>query len=92
MERREILIFKAKETPKENPSYKCLSLIMSYSVIRVNKKYYAQSLLEECKYKIEKTKIKSLINNDLDPSSPDESDSEFDNGSNNGADNDESND
>ena len=34
--------FQGKKVPKENESYKCLSLIMLYSVIRVNKKYYPQ--------------------------------------------------
>ena len=32
--------FQGKEVPKENASYKCLSLIMLDSVIIVNKKYY----------------------------------------------------
>ena len=36
--------------------YKCLSLIMVDSVIRANKKYYPQILLEECKYEIKRTK------------------------------------
>ena len=39
--------FQGKKVPKENASYKCLSLIMLNSVIRVNKKYYPQTLLEE---------------------------------------------
>ena len=30
--------FQGKKVPKENASYKCLSLIMLHSVIRVNKK------------------------------------------------------
>ena len=41
--------FQGKKGPKENASYKCISLIMLNSVIRVNKKYYTQTLLEECK-------------------------------------------
>ena len=41
----------AKKVPKENASYKCLSLIMLDCVIRVNKKYYPQKLLEECNKK-----------------------------------------
>ena len=53
-------------------------------VIRANKKY-PQTLLEECKYEIKKIKMENLINDDLDPSSSDESDSEFDNGSDNEA-------
>ena len=34
--------FQGKKVPKENASYKRLSLIMLDSVIRVNKKYYPQ--------------------------------------------------
>ena len=77
-----------KKIPKENASYKCLSLITLDFVIRANKKYYPQTLLEECKYEIKKNKMENLINDDLDPSSSDESNNESDNGS----DNDESND
>ena len=42
--------FQGIKIPKENTSYKCLSLIMLDSVIRANKKNYPQTLLEECKY------------------------------------------
>ena len=45
-------IFQGQKLPKENASYKCISLIMLDSVIRVNKQYYPQTLLEECKYVI----------------------------------------
>ena len=76
--------FQGKKVPKENASYKCLSLIMLDSVIRVNKKYYPQTLLEECKYAVRKNKIENLINDDLDLSSSDESDNESDNGTENG--------
>ena len=58
------------------------------SVIRVNKKYYSQTLLEECKYAMRKNKIENLINDDLDLSSSDESDNESDNKSDNESDND----
>ena len=37
-----------KKMPKENASYKCLSLIMLDCVIRGNKKH-PKTLLEECK-------------------------------------------
>ena len=66
--------FQGKIVPEENASYKCLSLIMLDSVIRMNKKYYPQTLLEECKYVIRKNKMENLFNNDLNLSSPDESD------------------
>ena len=79
--------FQMKKIPKENAPYKCLSLIMLDSVIRANKKYYPETLLEECKYEIKKTKIENFINDDLDLSSSDESDNESDNQSDNGSDN-----
>ena len=60
---------------------------MSDSVIRVNKKYYPQTFLEECKYVIRENKMENLINDDLDLSSPDESDNESDNKSDNEFDN-----
>ena len=75
--------FQDKKVPQENASYKCLSLIMLDSVIRSNKKFYPQTLLEECKYVIRKNKMENLINNDLSLSSSDESNSENDNESDN---------
>ena len=77
--------FQGKKVPKENASYKSLSLIMLDFVIRVSKKYYRQTRLEECKYEIKKNKMENLINGDLDSSSSDnEADSDE-------SDNDESN-
>ena len=55
---------KSKKTPKENASYKCFSLVMLDSLIRVSKNYYPQTLLEECKYEIKKVKMENLINDD----------------------------
>ena len=42
-----------------------MTLIMLDSVVRVSEKYYPQTLLEECKYEIKKTKLENLINDDL---------------------------
>ena len=53
--------FQGKKVLKEIASYKCLSLIMLDSVIRVNKKYYPQSLLEECKYETKRNKMETLL-------------------------------
>ena len=50
------------------------------------------TVLEEFKDVIRKNKMENLINDDLDPSSSDESDNEFDNGSDNESDNDGSSD
>ena len=68
--------FRDKKVLKENATYKCISLIMLDSVIRVNKRYYLQTLLEECKYVIKKNKMENLIDHDLSLSSSDHSDSE----------------
>ena len=79
--------FQGYKIPKETASYKCLSLIVLDYVIRVNKKYYPQTLLEECMYKITRNKVENFINDDLALSlSYNESDNEFDNGSDNGSD------
>ena len=56
-----------------------MSLIMLDSV-RVSKKYYPQTLLEERNYEIKRTKMENLNNDDLDwRSSDDETDNESDN-------------
>ena len=82
--------FQNQKAPKENASYKCISLTMLDSVIIVNKEYYPQTLLEACKYAIRKNKIGNLINHDLSLSSSDESDNESDEGDN-GSDNESDN-
>ena len=66
--------------PKEKAPCKCLSIIVIDSVIEANKKYYPQTLLEECKYTQEKIKIENYINKDLEDS---ESDSDYDSVSDN---------
>ena len=77
-----------KKIPKEKAPCKCLSVIMLDSVIRANKKYYPQTLLEECKYLQEKIKMENVINDDLGKS---ESDSNSNNETKPATDNDESN-
>ena len=54
--------FLNKKIPKEKAPCKCLSIIMIDSIIRVNKKYYPQTLSEESKYIQENTKIENYIN------------------------------
>ena len=46
-------------------------LIMLDSVIKVNKKYYPQTLLVECHYERKMNKMENLIYDDLEPSSSD---------------------
>ena len=61
------------------------------SVIKVNKKYYPQTLLEECKYNIKKNKMENRVDDDFESSSSDESDSEPDSESHSDPDNDSNN-
>ena len=77
--------FHNKKIPKEKALCKCLSIMLN-SVIKVNKKYYLQTLLEECKYTQEKIKIENYINEDLESS---ESDSDSNNETESDIDNDE---
>ena len=79
----------SRKVPKESCTYKCFSLISLDSVIQMGKKYYPQTLLEECKYKLTKKKIEDLITNDFDSSS--ESDSESDSESESESDSESSN-
>ena len=65
--------------PKQKAPCKCLSIIMLDSIIKANKRYYSQTLLEECKYVKEKIKIENLTDDDLEKSESDESDNHFNN-------------
>ena len=65
---KEILItnFHNKKMPKEKSPCKCLLIIMLNSIIKGNKMYYPQTLLEECKYTQENTEIENHIDDDLE--------------------------
>ena len=52
--------------PKEKSPCKCLLIIMLNSIIKGNKMYYPQTLLEECKYTQENTEIENHIDDDLE--------------------------
>ena len=71
--------FHNKKMPKQKAPCKCLSTIMLDSIIKANKRYYSQTLLEECKYVQEKIKIENLTDDDLEKSESDESDNHFNN-------------
>ena len=62
--------------PKENMHYTCIACITIDSVMKMNKKYFLQVYLEECKYKIKKIQMSRFINTELDLDS--DSDSESD--------------
>ena len=61
--------------PKENMHYTCIAWITIDSIIRMDKKYFPQVHLKECKYKIKKIQTSRFINAELDFDS--ESDSEL---------------
>ena len=53
--------FLSDEVPKENEHYACIACITIDSVMRMEKKNYLQVYLEECKYRMEKTKMTKFI-------------------------------
>ena len=70
--------------PKEKAPCKCTSMIMIDSVIKANKRYYPEKLLEECKYIQEKIKTENYIDENLENSesysnSNDKTESDIDN-------------
>ena len=60
--------FQDKKMPKEKAPCNCLSIIMLDSVLKAKKKYYPQTLLEECKYEQKRIKTENLIDDDLEKS------------------------
>ena len=68
--------FQSNKMPKEKARRKSLSIIMLDSVIKAKKKYYPQTLLEECKYEQEKIKMENLIDDDIEKCLLDESDND----------------
>ena len=59
------------------PLYKCVSLISLDSIIKIDKKYYLQTLLQGCVYKVINRKVENIITNfDLSSKSENESDNE----------------
>ena len=70
--------FHNKKIPEEKAPCKCLSIIMLDSVIKVNKKYYPRTFLEECKYVEEKIKNESYIDDDLKSDSDSNEETEYD--------------
>ena len=67
---------KNNKLPEKNKVYKCMSLISLDSIIKINKKYYPQTLLQECVYKLINRKVENIItiiNLDSSSESDDES-------------------
>ena len=68
---------KNNKLPEKNKPYKCVSLISLDSIIKFNKKYYPQTLLQECVYKLINKKVENIITN-INLGSSSESDNELD--------------
>ena len=61
------------EVPKENERYTCIACITINSVMRIERKNYLQFYLEECKYRMKKTKMTVFIESELETESESES-------------------
>ena len=57
--------------------YTCIACITIDSVLRINKKNHPQVYLEECKYKIKKTKMPKFIETELKSDSDSDLDSDL---------------
>ena len=58
--------------PEERVECECIPCISVDSVLKIEKKWYPQVYLEQCKYKVKERKIKNLIDYDLDSDSDSE--------------------
>ena len=63
--------------PKENMHYTCIACITIDSVMRMEKKNYPQVYLEECKYRMKKTKMTKFIEAELKSESESELESDI---------------
>ena len=70
--------FLGDEIPKESMHYTCIACITIDSVMRMEKKNHPQVYLEECNYKIKKTKMTKFINTELGSESESKSELESD--------------
>ena len=68
--------FLGDEVPKENKHYTCIACITIDSVMRMEKKNYSKIYLEECKYKMKKTKMINFIEAELESESHSELESD----------------
>ena len=69
--------FLSDEVPKENKHYTCIACITIDSVMRMEKKNYLQVYLEECKYRMKKTKMTKFIEAELESESESELESDI---------------
>ena len=70
--------FQGDKTPKEGVHHTCIVSISIDSVMKMEKKNYPQVYLEECKYRMKKTKMSKFINTELESESQSQSELESD--------------
>ena len=54
---------KKNKLPEKNKPYKCVSLISLDFIIKINRKYYPQTLLQECVPELINKKVENIITN-----------------------------
>ena len=67
-------IFSGEEIPQERIIYSCLSCVNIDSVLKVDKKFFPEGYLEQCRYNIKKREPKNFIDYEIDLDSDCESD------------------
>ena len=67
-------LFDGDKISEEKIEYECIPCISIDSVLKVDKKWYPQVYLEQCKYKMKKRKVKNLIDYEIDLDSDYEND------------------
>ena len=65
------------EVPKENKHYTYIACITIDSVMKMEKKNYPPAYLEDCKYRVKKTKMTNFTKAELESESESESDIEL---------------
>ena len=65
-------LFSDNIIPEEKVVCECISCISVDSVLKIEKKWYPQVYLEQCKYKVKERKIRNLIDYDIDSDSDSE--------------------
>ena len=59
-------MFDGDKIPEEKVEYTYSACISIDPVLKIDKKWYPQVYLEQCKYKVKKREIQSLINYEID--------------------------
>ena len=65
---------KISPLPQEQIEYVCIPCITIDSILKIEKKYYPQVYLEQCKYKKKERKMINLTDHELDSDSDLDSD------------------